>query len=82
VADPNRQPYDIVKASLADFVLAVAPTGRPLVPWLQDFSESGVQYGDAQVQDQIKAATELGVSNWLLWNPDTLYTMDALAPVG
>jgi hypothetical protein len=34
------------------------------------------------VQDQIKAATELGITNWLLWNPDTEYTMDALAPVG
>jgi len=82
VADPNRRPYDIVKASLADFILAVAPTGRPLVPWLQDFTENGVPYGDAQVQDQITATTELGVSNWLLWNPDTLYTMDSLAPVG
>jgi hypothetical protein len=82
VADPNREPYDIVKASLADFVLAVAPTGRPLVPWLQDFTENGVPYSDAQVEDQIRAANELGVSSWLLWNPDTQYTMDALGPVG
>jgi hypothetical protein len=82
VANPTRQPYDIVKASLADFQAAVAPTGRPLVPWLEDFSDKGVTYGDEQVQDQIRAAQELGVDNWLLWNPDTLYTQTALTPIG
>ncbi len=81
VENPTRQPYDIVKASLADFQEAVAPTGRPLVPWLEDFSDKGVTYGDAQVQDQIRAAEELGVASWLLWNPDTLYTQTALAPI-
>jgi hypothetical protein len=82
VADPTRQPYDIVKASLADFQTAVAPTGRPLVPWLEDFSDKGVTYGDQQVQDQIRAADELGVPNWLLWNADTVYTQTALTPIG
>jgi hypothetical protein len=76
VADPNRQPYDIVKASLADFVAEVASTGRPLAPWLQDFDD-GVPYGAAQVQAQITAAKELGVQSWLLWNPDTQYTARA-----
>jgi hypothetical protein len=77
VADPNRQPYDIVKASLADFVAEVAPTGRTLAPWLQDFDD-GVAYGDAEVQAQIEAAKELGVESWLLWNPNTQYTASAL----
>jgi hypothetical protein len=82
VADPTRHPYDIVKASLADFQTAVAPTGRPLVPWLEDFSDKGVTYGDQQVQDQIRASQELGVSDWLLWNADTVYTQTALTPIG
>jgi hypothetical protein len=77
VADPNRQPYDIIKASLADFVAEVAPTGRPVAPWLQDFDD-GVPYGDAEVQAQITAANELGVQSWFLWNPDTQYTASAL----
>ena len=80
VADPNRQPYDIIKASLADFVAEVAPTGRTLAPWLQDFDD-GVAYGDAEVQAQITAAKELGVQSWLLWNPNTQYTASALAPL-
>jgi hypothetical protein len=77
VADPNRQPYDIVKASLADFVAKVAATGRPLVLWVQDFDD-GVPYGEAEVQAQITAAKELGVQSWLLWNPNTQYTAAAL----
>jgi hypothetical protein len=77
VADPNRQPYDIVKASMADFVAEVASTGRPLALWVQDFDD-GVPYGAAEVQAQIAAAKELGVESWLLWNPNTQYTASAL----
>jgi hypothetical protein len=77
VADPNRQPYDIVKAALGDFVAEVAPTGRAIAPWLQDFDD-GVPYGEAEVQAQLTAAKELGVDSWLLWNPDSQYTASAL----
>ena len=38
VADPQAQPYDIVFRSLVDFQIAVAPMGRAVVPWLQDYS--------------------------------------------
>ncbi len=80
VADPNQQPYDIVKASLTDFVAEVGPTGRTLAPWLQDFDD-GANYGPAEVQAQITAARELGVESWLLWNPNTQYTSAALPPL-
>jgi hypothetical protein len=73
IADPNRQPYDIVKASLRDFQHDMAGSGRALTPWLQDFSE-GVTYGPNEVQAQVKAATELGDTDWLLWNPSVVYT--------
>jgi hypothetical protein len=49
---------------------------------LEDFSDKGVTYGDQQVQDQIRASQELGVSDWLLWNADTVYTQTALTPIG
>ena len=81
VADPNRQPYDIIKASLADFVAEVGPTGRVVAPWLQDFDD-GVHYGDAEVLAQIQAAKDLGIDSWLLWNPSTVYTASALQPLG
>jgi hypothetical protein len=77
VANPNRQPFDIVKASLAHFQAKTAGTGVLLVPWLQDFS-LGHPYGPAEVRAQIDAAAELGVVDWLLWNGGARYTAAAL----
>lgn len=80
VDDPNRQPYDIIRASLADFQRVLERSGTPLVPWLQDFDD-GVPYGVAEVQAQIRAAADLGVDSWLLWNSRSVYTLDALEPL-
>jgi len=79
VDDPNSQPFDIVKASLADFQDKVAGTGTPLMPWLQDFS-LGYTYGPTEVRAQIDAAAQLGVPDWLLWNASARYTTGALSP--
>jgi hypothetical protein len=76
VDDPNRQPYDIVTASLADFQQVLAGTGVPLVPWLQDFDD-GVRYGVAEVRAQQQAAADLGIDSWLMWNSSANYTWDA-----
>ena len=77
VRNPNQQPFDIVKAALADFQVKTAGTGTALVPWLQDFS-LGHPYGAAEVKAQIDAVAQLGVSDWLLWNPSARYTSSAL----
>jgi hypothetical protein len=79
VANPNKQPYDIIKATLADFQRKIAGTGVALVPWLQDFS-FGHPYGPAEVRAQIDAAASLGVQDWLLWNSGATYTVSALDP--
>lgn len=79
VQNPNKQPFDIVKASLADFQAKIAGTGKYLAPWLQDFS-LGQAYGPAEVRAQIDAAASLGVTDWLLWNPGVAYTTPALSP--
>ena len=50
-----------------------------MVPWIQDFS-IGYHYGPQQVRDQIRAAAELGVPNFLLWNATVNYTDEALDP--
>ena len=78
VDHPNAEPFDIVKASLADFQAKVAGTGTPLMPWLQDFS-LGYTYGPTEVRAQIDAAAQLGISDWLLWNPGVRYTSGALS---
>ncbi|MDQ3680600.1 MAG: putative glycoside hydrolase [Actinomycetota bacterium] len=79
VADPNREPAQIVARSLEDFSKAVEGSGATLMPWLQDFS-MGVVYGPAQVRAQIDAAAAAGVESWILWDPTVSYTTAALEP--
>lgn len=79
VKNPNKQPYDIVRAALADFQAKTAGTGVALMPWLQDFS-LGATYGPAEVRAQMDAAASLGVPDWLLWNAGATYTTGALDP--
>ncbi len=77
VAHPEAQPYDITYASLADFQDVLAGTNTAVVPWLQDFTMR-VDYGPAEVRAQIDAAADLGISDWLLWDPQVTYTSDGI----
>ncbi|GAC1322870.1 MAG: hypothetical protein NVSMB13_01970 [Mycobacteriales bacterium] len=80
VANPNSQPYDIVRRSLDDFNKDVKGTDAAVVPWLQDFS-LGVTYGPAEVAAQIKATQDAGINGFLLWNAGAKYTGNALTAV-
>lgn len=82
VDSPIHEPYEITKRSLADFQQLTVGSGVRLLPWIQDFSLYGVTYGPAEVRAQIDAAAELGITGFLLWNPNVRYTADALAPLG
>jgi hypothetical protein len=77
VANPNAQPYDITFRSLSDFEEQTTGTGARVVPWLQDFS-MGVTYGPDEVRAQIRAAADVGIDEWILWDPHVTYTADAL----
>lgn len=86
VANPIRQPYDIVKASMKDFQKAVQGTDAKLVLWTQDFSdkEKGtkviVHYGQEQVRAQLRAINDIGINSFLLWNAESVYTTSVLDP--
>jgi hypothetical protein len=77
VEDPNAQPYDIALASLADFQKQMHGTGARIVPWIQDFT-MGYTYGEEEVRAQIDAADQLGIDEFVLWNPEVEYTETAL----
>ena len=77
VADPNAQPYDIVKKSLADFQEKVGATGAKVVPWLQDFS-LGLDYGAKEVREQIQAARDVNIGGYLIWDARVSYHGDGL----
>jgi hypothetical protein len=80
VADPVRQPADIVARSVADFERIAAGSGAAIVPWLEDFSAGDVTYGPAEVRAQIDAARSVGAEGFLLWNSRSVYSVDALDP--
>ncbi len=82
VASPIREPFEITKRSLADFQRVAAGSGVRLLPWIQDFSLYGVVYGPAEVRAQLDAAASLGITGFLLWNPNARYTATALTPIG
>jgi hypothetical protein len=81
VENPIREPFEITKRSLADFQRVAEGSGVRFLPWIQDFTLYGVPYGPAEVKAQIDAAASLGITGFLLWNPNVHYTADALTPI-
>lgn len=71
IKDPNAEPYLIVRRSLRDYQKRLP--GKLIRPWLQDFS-LGRHYTAQDVKAQIKAASELGYNDYLLWNAGNRYT--------
>jgi len=64
----------------SDTQKSLKDTDVKLRPYLQDFSIFKVNYPPDKVRDQIKAAEDLGVCDWLLWNSRSIYTRAALKP--
>jgi hypothetical protein len=77
---PNANPYGIVHAAVTEGIDRLAGTGALLRPWLQDFNLGQPPYGATEVKAEIKAAEELGVKEWILWNASNKYTQAALRP--
>jgi hypothetical protein len=73
VADPNRQPYDIIRATLEVWDEATAGTRARIVPWLEDTPYRAWDRPH-QVREQIRAAREHGIDEWLMWNPGSSFT--------
>ena len=79
---PNAHPYEIVRAALEDALdrSAVIPDAGTTRPWLQDFDLGPPRYDAPEVRAQIQATHDVGIGEWILWNPGSRYTEDALEP--
>jgi hypothetical protein len=77
IQDPNGDPSGIVALSMGSFrgKLINSPNVK-IRPWLQDFGG----YGTAQVNSQIRAATDQGAIGWMLWNPSVVYNWNVFGP--
>jgi hypothetical protein len=79
IKSPNASPYETIHHSIRDTKKVLGASVVELRPYLQDFS-LGVKYGVKEVQAQINAASDLGINEWIMWNPACRYTNGAFAP--
>jgi hypothetical protein len=83
---PDLEPYSVVYNSLAvaQRRLQNSKASGRLRPWLQAFTASYLgknryqPYSGKQIKEQIKAVSDAGIDEWLLWNANNRYPNDAL----
>lgn len=80
--NPNAHPYQTLSHALRDAKARSAgiPNAARIVPWYQDFTLGPPHYGAPQVRAQMRAGYDNGIESWMLWNPGSRYTLDALRP--
>ncbi|MGH7559464.1 MAG: putative glycoside hydrolase [Gemmatimonadales bacterium] len=77
VERPNHSPYTMVKRALEDGVRrakALAPKRTAEIrPYLQAFTLGQPRYTPSHVREQVRAAQDVGLTSWVLWNPRSVY---------
>lgn len=73
--DPNAEPYLVVKGAMEEAVEKNSSMENPPIirPWIQDFDWAGIEYGPDKVRAQIIASKELGIYEYMIWNPSNAY---------
>jgi hypothetical protein len=82
IAHPNAEPYAVVHRALSDGLERNArlPNAARIRPYLQAFTIYRVRYDAEMVREQIRAAEDLGIQDWVLWNARGVYPPAALRP--
>lgn len=82
-ASPNANPYQVVHLALTDALArSRMPNTAQIRPYLQAFTLGRrlPRYTPVEIRDQIRAAQDLGIDSWVLWNPRSVYQRAALPP--
>src|SRR6266542_898134 len=81
---PNAQPYRVVRSALSDALQRSRPlpSSAEIRPFLQAFTLGRrlPRYTPFEIREQIRAAEDLGITSWVLWNPRSVYQRGALRP--
>ncbi len=77
--DPESQPYKVIDRGLKQAMNKTGLNYYKIVPYLQDFSLK-VKYTPFDVRAQIIAAKNNYIPSFLLWNPASKYSWEALTP--
>ncbi len=81
---PDAYPYETVYHSTKDSVARNKNIETPAIirPWIQDFTapwvKGYIKYGPEQVRAQIRALSENGIDEFMLWNPNNRYSEDGV----
>lgn len=84
ISNPNANPYTTIDRGLKDIIArtrGIEGAAR-VIPWYQDFTLGAPRYGAEQVRAQIQAGYDNGFPDWILWNPGSRYTTEALLSTG
>src|SRR5881396_582717 len=81
---PNGQPYHVVRSALTDALKRSQPLpgSAEIRPFLQAFTLGRrlPRYTPFEIREQIRAAEDLGITSWVLWNPRSVYQRGSLRP--
>src|SRR5213594_2663228 len=81
---PNGQPYHVVRSALIDALKRSEPLpgSAEIRPFLQAFTHGRrlPRYTPFEIREQIRAAEDLGITSWVLWNPRSVYQRGSLRP--
>lgn len=80
LSNPNAHPYATLDHALRDAKRRSAgiPNSAQIIPWYQDFTLGPPRYGASEVRAQMRAGYDNGIESWMLWNPGSRYSLDAL----
>ena len=82
--NPVAHPYEIVRRSLERALERTHASPRRIRPWLQAFTDYAFdrrKFGADQMEQQIRAAEDVGTDGWMLWNARNVYSSEGLAPI-
>jgi hypothetical protein len=84
LAWPNAEPYRVVRNALSEAIERSRPYANAAMirPYLQAFTlgRRKPRYTPHEIREQIRAAEELGIDTWVLWNPRSVYQRNSLRP--
>lgn len=71
--NPSDHPYYFVAESIRLFEHYLEGTDTVIRPWIQAFSWRVANYGQWYIDEQVKAATDMGIDGYALWNASNRY---------
>ncbi|OXM15121.1 GTP-binding protein [Paenibacillus herberti] len=87
IAKPDLSPYEVIHKAMTDasarnrYLLQEGIKPATIRPWLQSFTASWLhphmEYGEREVREQIRAAHQAGVEEYLLWSPRCVYPLSS-----